>query len=38
MGGHLQPLEQLSVRPSMAELEADWATLHALRDKHTALK
>lgn len=31
MAGHSQPLEQLSVRPSVAELEADYAALEALR-------
>lgn len=31
MAGHSQPLEQLSVRPTVAELEADYAALEALR-------
>jgi hypothetical protein len=29
IGGHSQPLETLNVRPSLSELEKDWATLQA---------
>jgi len=29
IGGHSQPLETLNVRPSLAELEADWSALQA---------
>jgi hypothetical protein len=31
MGGHSQPQEQLNVRPTLAELEADWAKLQQAR-------
>lgn len=34
MGGHSQPLEQLSIRPSVTELEADWKQLQAVRDAY----
>ena len=34
--GHSQPLERLSVRPSLAELEQDWGDLQAARDAYLA--
>ena len=36
MGGHSQPLEQLSVRPSVTELETDWRALQAVREQYLA--
>ncbi len=35
MGGHSQPLEQLSVRPSVEDLEQDWTELQELRRAFT---
>ncbi len=35
MGGHSQPLEQLSVRPSATDLDADWARLQEIRKDFT---
>jgi hypothetical protein len=29
IGGHSQPLETLNIRPSLAELVADWSALQA---------
>jgi hypothetical protein len=36
MDGHSQPLETLSVRPTLAELEKDWADLQAARAAYLA--
>jgi hypothetical protein len=36
MGGHSQPLEQLSVRPCLGELDTDWASLRAVREQYLA--
>jgi len=36
MPGHSQPLEQLNVRPSLADLEKDWKAAKALRLVHIA--
>lgn len=36
MEGHSQPLETLSVRPTLEELEADWATLKDARSAYLA--
>jgi hypothetical protein len=34
IGSHSQPLETLNVRPSLAELEADWKRLQEVRDDY----
>jgi hypothetical protein len=34
MEGHSQPLETLGVRPTLEELEQDWAELQSALDKY----
>jgi energy-coupling factor transporter ATP-binding protein EcfA2 len=36
MPGHSQPAEQLNVKPTLAELEADWKKLQEIRKAHIA--